>query len=69
VLDVLLAAEGRYVYADHFVHAMYLTQSHRAIWNLEHRFGWTIQRSPERNEFGFMGYRVKPPKAEQLSLI
>ena len=35
-----------------------------ACWDLEHRFGWTIERSPERNEFGFMGYHVKAERAE-----
>ena len=69
MLDALLAAEGRFIYSDWFIRERYLTQVHRAIYHLEHRFGWTIERSPERNEFGFLGYRVKQPKAEQLTLV
>jgi hypothetical protein len=59
VLDTLLAAEGAYIYSDYFIRERYLTQVHRAIYHLEHRFGWTIERAPERNEHGFMGYAIK----------
>ena len=68
VLDALLAADGAYIYSDYFIRERYLTQCHRAIWNLEHRFGWAIERSPERNEYGFLGYAIKA-KAEQLTLV
>ena len=68
MLDVLLTAEGSYMYGEQFVQGVYLTQSHRAIRKLERRFGWTIERSPDRNEHGFMGHAIKPTKAEQLTL-
>jgi hypothetical protein len=66
VLDALLAANGAYIYSDYFIRERYLTQVHRAIHALEHRFGWTIERSPERNEYGFLGYRLK--QSEQVAL-
>jgi hypothetical protein len=68
VLDALLAAEGAYIYSDWFIRERDLTQVHRAIFHLEHRFGWTIERSKERNEFGFLGYSIKQ-ESKQLTLV
>lgn len=58
VLKVLLDAKGDWVNKQVFIRQMFLTQSGRAIWNLENRFHWKIQHSDFSDEHGFKSYRI-----------
>lgn len=69
VLDVLeralagtikhhLIADG-WVNKQYFVRVMGFTQAGRAIWNLEHKMGKTIERG-EKDRYGFYSYRLVP---------
>lgn len=65
VLRELMDADAP-LYSDYFIRTLYLTQFHRAIYNLEHKHGWKIERMPA-NEFGFYGY-VLVRETKQLTL-
>jgi hypothetical protein len=67
VLDALLEANGGTLYSDYFERQLYLSQFHRAKFNLEHKHHWKIERRP-RNEYGFVGYRIVQ-EMKQLALV
>lgn len=63
VLDVLKAANGAWVNGQHFLRGMFLSQYHRAIWNLQHkreryRYDGDIEASDFKDEHGFKSYRL-----------
>lgn len=58
VLQALLAANGDWVNGQYFLRTLYLSQYHARIWDLEQRFGWKIEHSEDKDEFGFMSYRI-----------
>lgn len=60
VLDALLAAKGGWVNKQVFIRDMYLTQAGMVIWNLENKFGWTIEHSEFKDDYGFKSYRIVP---------
>jgi hypothetical protein len=66
VLDALVSAAG-WVNGQYFLRTLYLSQYHRAIWNLENREDWKarlrelgvrIEHSPFKDEHGFLSYRT-----------
>jgi hypothetical protein len=59
VYDTLLAAEETYTYSDYFERVLWLSQFHRALHTLRHRYGIEIEKSPEPNIHNFRGYRLK----------
>lgn len=61
LLKALLDADGEYVSGTYFLRSLYLSQFHARIWDLENRFGWTIEHSEEADEFGFRSYRIVEP--------
>ena len=67
VLDALVSAAGAWVNGQYFLRSLYLSQYHRAIWNLENREDWKgklkelgvrIEHSPFKDEHGFLSYRI-----------
>lgn len=63
VLEKLKQEDGRWVNGQHFLRQMYLSQYHRAIWNLQkkkERYGYAgeIQASPFTDDYGFKSYRL-----------
>ena len=48
------------------VQGLWLSQFHRALHNLKHRFEIEIEEAPERNVHGFKGYRL--PSAYETKL-
>lgn len=68
VLDALLEAHGNWVNKQLFIRSMYLTQSGRAIHNLENRFHWNIEHSTFTDEHGFKSYRI-PVTPRQLAFV
>jgi len=65
VLDALLAAKGEWLSKRYFIEVLHLTQSGRAIWNLENAPHWKdwhgkIQHSDFTDEWGFKSYRISP---------
>lgn len=68
VLDVLLNADGGWVSGQYFLREMYLSQYHRAIFNLEKRDGVAIEHSPFTDEHGFKSYRITRPEGQMAML-
>jgi hypothetical protein len=66
VYDTLLAAGLTFTYSDYFERVLWLSQFHRALHNLKHRFEIEIGEAPDRNVHGFKGYRLKQ---EQLAML
>jgi hypothetical protein len=67
VLKALMDADGRWVSKRHFIEVFRLTQSGRAIYNLENNpkwkdkyMGYEIEHSDFTDEYGFKSYRLKP---------
>jgi hypothetical protein len=58
VLDVLLNAQGDWVNGQYFLRQMFLSQYHRAIFNLQNRNHWPIEASTFTDEFKFKSYRI-----------
>lgn len=58
LLDALLNANGGWLNGRYFLRELYLSQYHARIWDLENKFGWTIEHSEEADEFGFRSYRI-----------
>ena len=63
VLAVLQRANGEWVNGQHFLRAMFLSQYHRAIWNLQKRrdryeYDGSIEASTFTDEHGFKSYRL-----------
>ncbi len=58
VLDILLDAKGDWVNKTYFIFDKHLTQSGRAIFNLENRFHWVIRHSPFTDSHGFKSYSI-----------
>ena len=79
VLDVLMAADGGWVNGRYFKDEMYLSQYHRAIWNLQNKreryeYEGDIVPSDFTDEHGFKSYRIAKVvpvsrPVEQVSLI
>lgn len=65
VLDVLLGARGKWINGRYFLKEMFLSQYHRALWNLEHRDGHEIEHSKFKDNFGFVSYRIVPEEPPQ----
>jgi hypothetical protein len=72
ILQKLIEANGNWVNGQHFLREMFLSQYHRAIWNLQNRreryvYDGTIEPSPFLDGFGFRSYRLWiEPKQESL---
>lgn len=59
VLEVLRSANGNWVSGRFFLREMYLSQYHARIWELQDK-GHRIEPSEEKDEFGFVRYRLLP---------
>jgi hypothetical protein len=64
VLIELQRREGGWVNGQYFLRDMYLSQYHRAIWNLQHKreryhYEGEIEASKFKDEHGFKSYRLK----------
>ncbi len=68
VLDVLLKANGAWVSGQLFLREMYLSQYHRAIFNLENRDGVKIEHSSFTDQYGFKSYRIIQCEVQQQLL-
>lgn len=73
VLEALKGAAGQWVNGQYFLRTMFLSQYHRAIWNLQHRkarYGYegNIEASEFKDEFGFKSYRLVN-EARQLNIL
>ena len=68
ILNVLLQANGAWVSGQYFLREMYLSQYHRAIFNLEKRDGVKIEHSSFTDEHGFRSYRIIQPQVQQQLL-
>ena len=68
VLQVLLEAKGAWVSGQYFLRNLYLSQYHRAIWNLEHRDGIEIEHSGFTDDHGFLSYRIRQREIQQQLL-
>ena len=68
VLKALLDADGGWVSGQYFLREMYLSQYHRAIFNLEKRDGIEIEHSGFTDEHGFKSYRITRPQG-QMQLV
>jgi len=66
VYDTLLAAGQVFTYSDYFERVLWLSQFHRAMFNLKKRFEIEIEEAPERNVHGFKGYRLKQTQMAML---
>jgi hypothetical protein len=59
IYDALIAASGEWVNGRYFLRELYLSQYHRAIWELENAPHFIkVEHSPFKDEFGFLSYRV-----------
>ncbi len=58
MLKALLDTDGQWVSGAYFLRELYLSQYHARIQDLENKFGWKIEHGEERDEFGFLSYRV-----------
>lgn len=68
VLDVLLGRKGAWVNGQHFCRALWLTQFHAVIFNLENRYGWPIEHSEFTDEHGFKSYRIAEGAVAMVTL-
>lgn len=59
VLDFLFKVKGEWVSGRYFIQTMMLSQFHAKIFELENRYGWTIEHSDFKDEHGFKSYRIK----------
>lgn len=59
VHQALLDAKGDWVSGQQFLRTMFLSQYHRAIFNLENRDKIEIEHSDFTDEHGFKSYRIK----------
>ena len=59
VLKALLDAKGEWLNGRFFLRELYLSQYHARIWDLENRFGWTVEHGEADTE-GFKSYRIDP---------
>lgn len=66
VYDTLLAAGPTFTYSDYFQRVLWLSQFHRALHNLKFRFNIEIEKTPEPNVHGFLGYRLKQSQMQML---
>ena len=66
VLKALQDASGDgWVNGQYFLRELFLSQYHRAIWNLQHRrdkynYEGTVEASTFTDEHGFKSYRISP---------
>ncbi len=65
ILEVLRRAHGEWISGQYFLHELYFSQYHRAIWNLQHRrqrydYEGEIEASTFTDEHGFKSYRLIP---------
>jgi hypothetical protein len=63
VLKALQEKKGEWVNGQYFLREMFLSQYHRAIWNLQHRshlydYDGMIEASNFTDEHGFKSYRL-----------
>jgi len=63
VLDALRQAAGNWVNGQYFLRELFLSQYHRAIWNLQNRrdryeYAGRIEASDFTDEFKFKSYRL-----------
>lgn len=60
VLNDLIQAGGNWVSGRVFLRERYISQFHRAIHDLENKFGWKgrIEHSGAPDEYGFIQYRI-----------
>lgn len=73
ILQKLIEADGKWVDGQYFLRTMWISQYHRAIWNLQNRrvrynYAGTIEVSDFTDEYGFKSYRLKV-EVEQPVLI
>lgn len=58
VLDVFLARDGGWISARELDRQYGFTQIHTRMKELKEKFGWPIERSAKRGEYGFYSYRI-----------
>jgi hypothetical protein len=73
VLEALQKADGGWINGQYFLRTMFLSQYHRAIWNLQkrrERYGYEgiIEASDFKDEYGFKSYRLVRPQ-HQMALM
>lgn len=69
VLAVLIEAKGAWVSGQFFLREMFLSQYHRAIFNLEHRDGVRIEHSTDTDDLGFKRYRIVSPATAPVASL
>jgi hypothetical protein len=68
IYDALTAASGDWVNGRYFLRELYLSQYHRAIWELENVHHLKIEHSDFKDEHGFKSYRI-PQETRTLSML
>ena len=58
MLDALLNAKGDWINGQYFLRTLYFSQYHRIIFQLENDYGWKIEHSDFKDEWGFKSYRI-----------
>jgi hypothetical protein len=59
IYDALIAAQGEWINGRYFLRELYLSQYHRAIWELENAPHFIkVEHSPFVDEFGFKSFRI-----------
>jgi hypothetical protein len=68
IYDALIAANGDWVNGRYFLRELYLSQHHRAIWELENDHHIKVEHSNFKDEHGFVSYRIIQ-EVKQLTLV
>jgi len=58
VFKALMKADGEWISGAYLLRDLYISQYHARICDLENRFGWIIEHSDGKDEFGFLSYRI-----------
>jgi hypothetical protein len=58
IYDALMNANGDWVNGRYFLRELYLSQYHRAIWELENDHHIKVEHSDFKDEHGFVSYRI-----------
>jgi hypothetical protein len=68
IYDALIAANGDWVNGRYFLRELYLSQYHRAIWELENNHHIKVEHSNFKDEHGFVSYRIVQ-EVRQLAIL
>lgn len=60
VYEALKDAKGEWISGQYFLRELFLSQFHRAIWNLENKHGKRVEHSEFTDTHGFKSYRIVP---------